>query len=331
MKIRFFGFLFTAAALGSGYYYLNHGRSSFMNMPHVPSFGTGANSYGAGDLGIGAIGGVGSQYGGIIPTTGGAEVEHKPDSTPLIIAAASGDKEEVAKRLKTLPVDGRDSNRRTALMGAAYHGYNEICEKLLAAGANISLQDNQGFNALDFAASRGLVDTVALLLKESDRKDYNFTLEYAQLMQAAFASDIALLPPGKNTFRSINRITPEGKSPLHVVASGSAVELARAMIGRGANVNLSNADNQKPLHWAAWNNQLFMMSLLIKHGADIDARDGAGSTALMLAAEHGQKEAVLLLLEKNANRKLRNKAHETAEDIAGEKGFQEIVAILRAP
>ena len=334
-------FIVVAAALGGAVYYMNHNHSPFPQMGKMPSFGTStsANTYLATpykgsvttNIGMGGIGAVGGQYSGPLTTRSISDSDTpKIDATPLIVAAASGDKPKVAKLLKTLPVDGRDSNRRTALMGAAYYGYNEVCEQLLAAGANINLQDNQGFSALDFAAARGLVATVQWLLRDSESKDYKYTVEYATLMRAAFASDISLLPAGKNKLHAVNRISPEGKSPLHVAASLGAVELARTLIERGASVDLPNADNQKPLHWAAWNNQLFMMSLLIKQGADINAIDNAGNTPLIFAAESGHHEAVALLLEKGANKKLRNKARQTAADIAKEKAYTDIEARLNA-
>jgi ankyrin repeat protein len=61
--------------------------------------------------------------------------------------------------------DERDPENRTALMYAAFNGQAEIVKKLIAAGADVNLQDNTGTSALMFAASApGGTETVQLLL-----------------------------------------------------------------------------------------------------------------------------------------------------------------------
>lgn len=251
-------------------------------------------------------------------------------STPLIKAASNGDEEEVAELLSDRePANGRDSEKRTALIAAAYLGKNEICSLLLDNGAALLAKDKDGYTALDFAAARGLVDTVKLLLEKSKKPDMDSNIKYAMLMRAAFSSETRYLPKVKGKISSINRISPEDKSPLHVAAGGGSVDLVENLIKHGANVNLANKKGQTPLHIAAISNKAFIISLLLKKSAKIDAADKEGNTPLMLAASENRKEAVKLLVEKGANRKLRNKKGEDAVTIAGNKGFSEIVTLLQ--
>lgn len=280
--------------------------------------------------GIGKIGSPSSIYS---YDNGSSYGSAEPDATPLIIAATKGDRQEVEKLLNgNILVNWRDGDRRTALMSAAYHGQNSTCKQLLAARANLYLKDKDGFNALDFATARGLVETVQLLLAESQSTDKNHYIEYAMLMQAAFASDIKLLPinhKGQDGNPSINRLSAEDKSPLHVAASGNSIEMISELINRGANADLSNASGQTPLHWAAWNNRTEIISQLLKNSAKINSADNAGVTPLMLAAEQGYKEAIILLMEKGADKNIHNKNGKNAAAIATNKGFSEIVAILQ--
>ena len=51
----------------------------------------------------------------------------------------------------------------TALHYAANHGYLAIATRLLEGGADLTLRDNDGRTALDYARSRGHSEVVALL------------------------------------------------------------------------------------------------------------------------------------------------------------------------
>src|ERR1700733_9042939 len=75
----------------------------------------------------------------------GATGKHKDtaveDITPpdpqLLQAAAKGDKTLVEQRLSQhVRVDSRDDMRRTPLMYASWNGYDDIANRLIAAGAN---------------------------------------------------------------------------------------------------------------------------------------------------------------------------------------------------
>ncbi len=284
-------------------------------------------------LGNGVIGGVGSPIINDISTESPSVSIISVDSTPLIRASIAGDIKTVEKLLaKDIPVNGRDNEQRTALIGAAYHEQNAICKRLISAGANPYMQDSNGFNALDFAAARGLVDTVKLLLKESKNPDSKRHIEYAMLMQAAFSGNTVLMPPKEiPILHSINRLSPEDKTPLHIAASSGSVEMVSELIKRGAKTGVANLSGQTPLHWAAWSNKPEIISLLLKNSAKIDVADGDGMTPLMLAAQKGGRESVMLLLEKGADKKIFNKNGDDAFAIATTNGFLEIADILQEP
>ena len=157
--------------------------------------------------------------------------------------------------------------------------------------------------------------------------------EYDALMRSAFAGDVSLLPKGNmmygGKFSSVNHLSPEGRSPLHIAAGNGAVDLAKELIKRGANVNLPNNSEQTPLHFAAWSNKLEIITLLLANMAKINAADKYGNTPLMFAVSRDNKDAVALLLSKNANRNIRNKAGQSATTIAEKKGFDDILGMLK--
>ena len=258
------------------------------------------------------------------------------NAAPLLKASANGDEKTVKKLLASSQnseglVDARDSKRRTALMLAAYKGEKGICSLLIAAGANVSLQDKKEQNALDYAAANGLIETVKLLIEQGHKNDTHQTFEYASLMRASMAGDVSMLPKNSDKPSYINRLSVEGRSALHISASNGSVTVAKEILARGANVNLPNNSLQTPLHFAAWNNKLEMINLLLENGAKINAGDKTGNTPLMFAAARGNREAVDLFLSSGASKNIRNKAGDNAGSLASKKGFDDIADLLKIP
>lgn len=253
-----------------------------------------------------------------------------PDDMQLIQAAAKGDKNIVERKLsQRVKVDSRDSMRRTPLMYASWNGFDDIANRLIAAGANPSFKDRDGNDAFDYAASRGLVDSLHFLLQRTHSTDDNHYMEYAKIIQATYAANPTLLPEGNGKLFSVNRLSPEGQAPLHVAASNGSIELMQIFIKRGAQVNITNNSKQTPLHWAAWNNQAQAVQLLLSHGADITIADSAKNTPLLLAAQNNSIEAAKILLEKGADRYVANKEGKTPAIAAEDKGFTELYQLLK--
>jgi len=249
---------------------------------------------------------------------------------PLLDAAAKGDTKKIGDRLAAgAKVDSRDDARRTPLMYAAWNNHSDICERLLAAGANPELEDRAGNNTFDYAAGRGLVGMVDFLLKRTHSSDDRHYAEYAGLIQAAYAGDVAKLPPGTGKLTSVNRINPEGQSPLFIAAANNSTALIEALIDRGADVNITNASRQTPLQWAAWDNRPDVAQLLIKHGADMSKADLAGNTPLILAVQNGSTHAARLLISHGANKYAANKQGKTAGIIAEDKNSKELADLLK--
>lgn len=262
--------------------------------------------------------------------SGGTSARSGPSANDVALmqSAAKGDTDEVEKLLAAhAKIESRDPYRRTPLMYASWNGHQEVIERLMAAGADPGNQDIDENTAMDYAAGRGLLDVVNYLIKASHSKDDHHYAEYATLIQAAYAGDASKIPAGN--LSSINRVNPEGQSPLHIAAGNGSYELAEALIKHGADVNISNKDKQTPLHWAAWNNQTALVDLLIKKGANISAPDRAGNTPLILATLAGGDASVKMLLEKGADRYIANREGKTAAIIAEDKGNKDLAAELR--
>ncbi|HEX8956294.1 MAG TPA: ankyrin repeat domain-containing protein [Burkholderiaceae bacterium] len=83
---------------------------------------------------------------------------------PLHYAAAVGDVEIIQLLLdKSAYVDVESPNKTTPLMMAARGGNNDAAKALIEAGADLSLKNDQGMTAVDFARNYDHRDTAALI------------------------------------------------------------------------------------------------------------------------------------------------------------------------
>jgi ankyrin repeat protein len=111
--------------------------------------------------------------------TGVGELQWNPGVSALWIAAKNGHVECVRALLRyKVELDAADKQGDTALMMAAMFGHVEVVKELLDAGANMYKHDRSScgqmvFTAAGYAAAKGHIDVLRLLLNE-DRKRSRF-------------------------------------------------------------------------------------------------------------------------------------------------------------
>jgi ankyrin repeat protein len=106
----------------------------------------------------------------------------------------------------------------------------------------------------------------------------------------------------------VNYIGEWGNTPLHTAVDNGRLEVARALIAAGANVNSPGRreDGHMPLFNAVDRRRPEIARLLLASGAAVDARDKADNTPLAYAADNRPEMAEVLLAagaDVNARRK----------------------------
>ncbi len=127
------------------------------------------------------------------------------------------------------------SNEFTPLHFATKNGHREICELLLARGANVNAANKDGITPLHIAAYN----------------DHRETCEF-------------LLERGAN----INAANKDGFTPLHIAAQNGHRETCKLLLTKGANINAANKYRGTPLYIAAQNDMRETCKLLLAFGAD---------------------------------------------------------------
>jgi ankyrin repeat protein len=90
------------------------------------------------------------------------------------------------------------------------------------------------------------------------------------------------------------KIDGEG-GEVHTAIAAGDVELTRALIAAGANVNAQGKLQVTPLHWAALRGSAEICSLLLDAGANPDAGDFVGTLPLHYAASSRHPDAVAVI------------------------------------
>jgi hypothetical protein len=142
-----------------------------------------------------------------------------------------------------------------------------------------------------------------------------------RLAKESFRTGATRQTEGSYFLDAIRRYIYAGDTGLHIAAAAYQTEIARQLVGAGANARAKNRRGQEALHYAAvgapgsmtWNPpaQAATISFLIEAGADANAGDMDGVTPLHRAVRTRCAEAVRALLAHGADRARKNKSGST--------------------
>ncbi len=123
----------------------------------------------------------------------------------------------------------------------------------------------------------------------------------------------------------------DGYSPLHLAAEFGRLEVARQLLGRGADPNAVSMNELRatPLHSAISAGHRDTASLLLALGAAPNSIQRGGVTALHLAAQRGDEAVVDMLLLRAADATRKTDEGKTAADLAQEHGYPALARVLR--
>lgn len=153
------------------------------------------------------------------------------------------------------------------LIIAAEKGYTGEVLRLLNAGANIDARTSEGVTALMYAAQGGDAMMTELLLLNG--------------------ADPSLVPDN-------------GLQALHGAVLNNHLEIARRLVGAGADVNAPGPGMATPLMFAVLEDY-YISDLLLQMGAAPDQPDAQGTTTLMVAALAGKFNILDRMIMDGAN------------------------------
>ena len=160
----------------------------------------------------------------------------------------------------------------------------------------INDKNNDGLTALHFAANKGNIPLLKLLIDN-----------------------------GAN----VDAVTNLGKNVMHMAAEGNQPSMIIYLITEEhQSSQCVDESGSTPLHWACYAGAEEAVNFLLNLNVDINEQDKEKLTPLHLATNEGRENIVLKLLQKNADKDLANKKGELPIDIARKKNYKNIERIL---
>jgi ankyrin repeat protein len=181
-----------------------------------------------------------------------------------------------------------------ALIKAAQEGDFKRVKLLIADGADVNAKSRDQWMPLTIAAQGFDVETAKTLFGQG----------------AALDSD-------------------QGWTALMIATIEGHVEVVRALLEHGAQVNAGNNKGWTALRFAVSMDETEILRVLLDAGADANIKDHEGKTALMQAAGENSKESLKALLDAGANPHIKDHHEQTALSIGQKQGHTEIIKLLK--
>ena len=189
---------------------------------------------------------------------------------------------------------------------AAGAGDIEMAELLLNNGAQVETVDGRSFTPVLMACMRNQKEMVELLAHHGA----NLRAEHPVFGSAIVIGYWQECINGKSGLTEFmmsqgvpfdHKATVLGVTMLNLASTFKNIDMARLVIGLGADVNaVSDGRGRSELSFATQCAATEIVDLLIEQGADVNALDADGSPALRPAIERGQLDIVKLLLAAGA-------------------------------
>ncbi len=198
---------------------------------------------------------------------------------------------------------------------------------LVETGADISIMDNQGHTALDYANSLGLVQLIESLQGENGGNADSFG--NTPLHHACYndQSETVRAILGKGT-DGINARNDKKLTPLYIAVMRNNIMISELLLDAGADASISGSFGDSPLLAAAYNGNQYLVKKLLEYGADANWRNDAGETALIISAQRNDNYIAGILISNGADVTCADTEGHTALYYATENGSNDIVLKL---
>ena len=263
--------------------------------------------------------------------------------TPMHLAARHGHAEVVRVLLEEgAKLTATDEEGRTPLHIASKYSHPTVLSLLLDACTDCNVMDNYHATPLDIACEKGNHEVVRILLMnpvcdtESDRQGISEPLSplSVAIHKGFFSCAKFLLDKNANTevhgsgggtplcdaalngrselckllleHSAEKNISIGADSILFLVASGGNLEIVKALVENGADIDATNSEATTALQGASANGHMAVVAYLLRNGANIQHVNENGSTSILIASNYGFAEIVQLLIDKGADLQYRD-------------------------
>ncbi|XP_006625836.2 ankyrin repeat and EF-hand domain-containing protein 1 [Lepisosteus oculatus] len=230
--------------------------------------------------------------------------------------------------------DVQDKQGCTPVMKAAELGHDTVVTILAEAGADMKMVDSEGKGVLFYCISPTKRHLCCLQISLKHKADVNNCSRKGKpvfLLACEHAKDCVticmnILENGADP-NATDEIT--GHTALMEAAKAGTVELVRAILQRGGNVNVLDKRRNHAAHYAAEGGFFEVIQLLSAYSADMGVVSMDENTPLHHAAKGGFTDCCKFLSQRGCNPKLKNLEGLTPRLLAKEYGHKAAMKELR--
>ncbi|XP_025108133.1 ankyrin repeat and death domain-containing protein 1A-like isoform X2 [Pomacea canaliculata] len=229
----------------------------------------------------------------------------------------------------------------------------DVLEKLVDAGADVNLRDDEGDNVLNLAIknkqlweNEQMAEVVIFLLncgaeasfKDLDGKDaFDLAGErgYHDILEILRRPQMTPRPTEEDRMEPIPEEEPEASITSLTPEEETEVESEAEDKQPAADVNTPNSEGLYPIHLAVQKEEsqdrTVEVDSVIQQGARVNQTiEQTGNTALHLCAVLNHSDTADQLLRHGVDLSLKNKDGKTAYDLAKERGHRGVMAVIEA-
>ncbi|KAL5266150.1 hypothetical protein ACHWQZ_G006711 [Mnemiopsis leidyi] len=258
------------------------------------------------------------------------EGEPEGNQFQLVQEAAQGRDERVREILAAQPhiIDIKVQGK-TALQVASHQGFQAVVEELIKAGADLEIKDDDGDNALHYAAFGNEPGAAMLLIENGadiNASNGNGCTALHVAANKGHRDMVSCLIDGR---ADLNLKDAYGDTPLHDAIAKERNEIVKLLIDAGADLQIPNDRGFNALHHGALKGNSGAVQFLVEQEGLVDIKKEDGFSALHLAALNNHKSvAEIMIKDGNCDINIRNGRLQTPLILAVSQGHTAIVELL---
>jgi ankyrin repeat protein len=184
-----------------------------------------------------------------------------------------------------------EDSRGTTLMLACEIGNLNLCELLVAKGANVNAYGRSGRFPLMLASAEGHLNICEFLIsKGADPNRTDTQYGRTALMDASSYGRLNVCEFLESEGANVHAKDCYGKNALMRASMNGALNTCAFLESKGADVNAKSKDGKTALVFASEAGHLGVCQFLVSKGADVNIKADHGETALSMASQFGRSD-----------------------------------------